>query len=108
MTIHDACLSSAVIVGCGVSGARHHAAARSLFADRTWALDVNMARARALEDTRAVDTLAGLPLEHALVVVATPPGDHLARTREALAQGACVLVEKPLAESAEEVAALCE
>ncbi|MEM6392440.1 MAG: Gfo/Idh/MocA family oxidoreductase [Planctomycetota bacterium] len=42
------------------------------------------------------------------VIVATPPGSHLAITREALAAGCAVLVEKPLAEDIEEAKAFVE
>ncbi|MBT0994833.1 Gfo/Idh/MocA family oxidoreductase [Cellulomonas sp. DKR-3] len=52
------------------------------------------------------DVTALLALDLDLVVVASPTGDHAAHVTQALGSGAHVLVDKPLATSADEAAAL--
>ena len=97
----------AAIVGAGLMGAWHARAARRAGAHLAAVVDSDLARARALAQRFpgcvAISSLEQLPITTTLEVVhiCTPSSTHEALTRESLARGSHVLVEKPLAPSAQ-------
>ena len=101
---------SVLVIGCGSIGARH-AANASRLATVTVA-DAVEDRARATAQSLGIRACAsaaeGLAAGPSAVVIATPHTTHLPLAREALAAGADVLIEKPLAASLEGVEQLIE
>ena len=101
-----------VVVGAGKMGA-HHARVFSRARGATLAgvLDVDLKAAEAVARAHGAPVMRSLDeaIERAdLVVVATPTALHFAQARRALAAGRAVLVEKPIAASADEARALCD
>lgn len=97
-----------ILAGAGYV-ANHHAAAlaRLDFVRIVGVCDRDLAAARRLADRHAIPSVAATlgELAHCAadaVYVLTPPASHCALALEALAMGAHVFVEKPMAESAEE------
>lgn len=95
------------VVGVGTMGAKHIAAFLAAGADVVAVCDTDEARLDQVardfgvaQKTTAVDELVSADIE--AVVVATPATMHLAPTRQALAAGKHVLLEKPLATDADE------
>src|SRR5436305_10024351 len=92
-------MTSVLVVGCGSIGRRHAANAAKLAGVTVF----DAAYERAAEAARSLGIAACDSLEEALaakpdaVVVATPHHAHLPVARAALAAGADVLIEKPLA-----------
>jgi predicted dehydrogenase len=91
------------VVGCGSIGSRHARNLRTLGVADLALCDLDRARATGLGEelgaTRVDDDVAALlagQRPHA-VMVCTPPSSHLAIARTALAAGAHVFCEKPLA-----------
>lgn len=101
------------IVGCGSIGRRHAAnAARVFGAARVAVADLDAelaARSAAEAGVRAHSSIDALFASRPLaVIVATPHAEHVPIARRALAAGADVLVEKPIALSQEEADALVD
>lgn len=102
------------VVGAGWAGVEHCGSIASLGAARVCAVvDLDAARGCALADELGarfhpdVDTLLDAePLD--AVIVATPPGSHREPAVAALERGIGVLIEKPLARSAEDGRAIAE
>lgn len=96
------------IVGAGYVAAHHLRALRDLpFVERVGITDLDDARARQLAATFGVAGVYGSLSQMAearpdVIHVLTPPASHRAIALEALSMGCHVLVEKPMAENAEE------
>ena len=112
MAIPDGKILRVVVIGAGYV-ARHHLSALDElpFAKVVGLVDVDLAAARSLAREFGIEntapTLAGLagdPPDVAYVL--TPPETHCALALQAIERGCHVLVEKPMAESAEECAAM--
>jgi predicted dehydrogenase len=95
------------VVGCGYWGSKHARVLHSLEAvDRVAAIDSSSNGIAALQ--RAFPRFEGYPslgaaIDHVdAVVIATPPSTHRPLALEAIAAGKHVLVEKPMALSADE------
>src|SRR5262245_11906303 len=90
-----------LVIGCGSMGGRHAANAAKLatvfVADSVRERAVSIAKTLGLTACASVDE--GLAAKPDAVVVATPHHSHLSLARAALAAGADVLIEKPLAPS---------
>ncbi len=112
MTTRDAL--RAAIVGAGLMGRWHAEAVRQVGGIVAVIVDPSDEQAAALADrfrgSRVVHALADLTPEDAIDVVhlCTPSSTHANLAAEALAAGAHVLVEKPLAPTATETADLIE
>lgn len=101
-------MTEVLVVGTGSIGARHARNLASLGADVT-VTDVEVSRAAALANevggaTRPLD--AAVFDAHSAVVIASPTNQHATQAAAALAAGARVLIEKPMAVSASELAPL--
>jgi myo-inositol 2-dehydrogenase/D-chiro-inositol 1-dehydrogenase len=99
------------VIGAGWAGGEHAASISALGGARVCAVaDVELARARALADRfdaqahGEVTPLLAQKLD--AVIVATPPGEHASPTISALEAGAAVLLEKPLARTADDARAI--
>jgi len=100
-----------LVVGTGSIGSRH---CRNLAAlgQQVFAWDVEarrLAEAAATSGARPVSSLEeGFALRPEAAVICTPPADHLAAARRALAAGAHLFVEKPISHTTAGVAELVE
>lgn len=101
----------AAILGAGLMGGWHADAAARAGGGVVAVYDRDNGRAGRLARrhgarvaTSSADAVSGAAVAH----VCTPPATHDALAREALAAGAAVLCEKPLAETAEETRALLD
>jgi predicted dehydrogenase len=96
-----------LVVGSGSIGSRHARNLRALGVGRLAVYDPDSARTQRLAGELGVEVAgsveAGLDARPDAVVVCTPSGSHLPVARRALASGAHVFVEKPLAASLAEV-----
>src|SRR4051794_6936140 len=98
---------SVLVAGCGSIGSRHARNVRALGVRGLDLFDPDAARTAQLTQelgARALDNLdAALERGPDAVLVCTPSASHLPIARRALANGAHVFVEKPLASALDEV-----
>src|SRR4051794_2624743 len=98
---------SVLVAGCGSIGTRHARNLHALGVRRLSVYDPDPARTERLTNelgADAVDSLdGGLGRGADAVLVCTPSVSHLPTARSALAAGAHVFVEKPLASSLDEI-----
>jgi myo-inositol 2-dehydrogenase/D-chiro-inositol 1-dehydrogenase len=86
------------LCGAGMISATHAAAAHALGWPVAWVASrtTESAKRRAARLGAAVLDYGDMPAGADLVIVSTPPADHLTRVRSLLAAGVAVVVEKPL------------
>jgi predicted dehydrogenase len=104
---------TSAVVGCGRIGALHAAAVRrETDVTRRWVFDLDRKMAERVARTHGAEVWQGglssllARARPDVVHVCTPPASHAAIAAEALAAGAHVLVEKPMALGAAEAARL--
>ena len=101
-----------VIIGAGYVARHHVSALQALdFVDIVGVVDVDLPAARSLAKEYGISLVAPTLAEFAgaspeVAYVLTPPDTHCALTLQALDYGCHVLVEKPMAETVEECAAM--
>ena len=100
-----------LVLGCGSIGTRHLHNLRQLGLRELCAFDTSAERRAVIRHELGIpvpDSLdAAWVWGPAVVVVATPPDDHLALAAEAIQRGCSVFLEKPVAHSAAGLPELC-